>query len=332
MLAPWPRRALMAAALASPTVLRAQPGVRVKFLLNTGLSGPQGFLFLAADALAAQGIVLEFTPGSGANNTAPRMAPEGYDAGFGDINALADLVANGVAGAPLAVFSVFPATPNAIVVRADGPIRQPADLAGRALISHATDTALHTFPAYARAAGIDAASVRIETAGAPMSDFVRDVAGGQRDGAFGWVNTLVFSARAARIEPERLLFLRFREVLPDLHGGAIMVSRRLAADRPEVVRAMLAACRAGIVTARSDPEAAMAALAKRLPNTELAPHRERMLGTVAHEMDHPDVARLGLGAVDTVRLGRSFAQVAAARGWPTVPTAEAVFSGAFLPG
>jgi NitT/TauT family transport system substrate-binding protein len=276
--------------------------------------------------------VLEFAPGSGANNTAPRMTPEGFDAGFGDINALADLVANGVAGAPLAVFSVFPATPNAVVVRANGSITAPAQLAGRALISHPTDTALHTFPAYARAAGIDAASVKIETANAPMSDFVQGVVAGRHDGAFGWVNTLVFSARAARIDPEALRFLRFREVLPDLHGGAIMVSRKLAADRPDVVRALLVACRAGIETAKADPDAAMAALKRRVPDADMAAHKERMLGTLTHEMAHPDVARLGLGAVDAARLGRSFAQVAEARGWPRAPAADEVFSPAFLPG
>lgn len=325
------RRAALGLALAAPVIARAQAARTVKVLLNTGLSGPQGFLFLAADALEAQGIQLAFTPGSGANNTAPRMLPENFDMGFGDVNALADMIAKGMQPSPLAVFSVFPSTPNAVAVRADGPVQTPADLAGKSLISHRTDTALHTFPAYAKAAGIDAAAVKVTTSEAAMSAFITQVMAREYDGAFGWVNTLRFSARLARIEPEGLKFLRFRDVLPDLHGGFIMVARPYAQANPDVVRAILAAARAGIARAKAEPDAAMAALAKRLPNADLAVHKERMLGTLQFEMDHPDVARLGVGVPDPARLGRSFAQLGAALAWPKVPTADEVFSGAYLP-
>lgn len=331
------RRALLAAPLAAPLatplIARAQAERRVKMLLNTGISGPQGFLYLAADALAAQGIVLDFTPGAGANTAAPRMAAEGFDAGFGDVNALADMVAKGAANAPLAVFCVFPATPNAVAVKADGPVQAPRDLAGKSIISHPTDTALHTFPAYARAAGIDPALVKVTTADAAMSGFITQVLAREYDGAFGWVNTLRFSARMARVEPEGLRFMRFRDQLPDLYGGFIMVSRSYAAANPAAVKAILAEVRAGIAKAKADPDAAMAALGKRLPpNTDLAAHRERMLGTLQFEMDHPDVLRLGVGVPDTARLGRSFAQLAAALSWPKVPAVEEVFSPAYLPG
>jgi NitT/TauT family transport system substrate-binding protein len=327
---PIPRRAILAAPLAAPLIARAQPR-QVKMLLNTGLSGPQGFLFLAADALAAQGIALAFTPGSGANNTAPRMLPEGFDMGFGDINALADMIARGTSPAPLAVFSVFPATPNAIAVRADGPVQAPADLAGKSMISHATDTALHTFPAYARAAGIDAAAVKVTTSPAAMSEFVTRVMAREFDGAFGWVNTLRFSARLARIEPEGLRFLRFRDVAPDLHGGFLMVARPFAEANPEMLRAILLAARAGIARARAEPDAAMAALAHRLPNADLAVHKERMLGTLQFEMDHPDVAANGVGRANQARLGASFNQLAAALAWPKAPAVGEVYSTAFLP-
>lgn len=322
----------LAAPLAAPWIAHAQDARRVRVLLNTGLSGPQSFLFLAADALAAQGIVLEFTSGSGANNTAPRMIPEGYDIGFGDVNALADMVARGVKPAPLAVFSVFPASPNAVAVKADGPVRSPKDLAGRTVISHPTDTALHTFPAYARAAGIDPAAVKIVRSAASMGDFVKQVIAGGYDGAFGWANTLRYSARLAQVAPEGVRFLRFRDQLPDLHGGFIMVARPFAEANPGIVRAVLAAARSGIARAKANPDAAMAALAKRLPGVDLAPHRERMLGTFEFEMDHPDVARLGVGRVDAQRFQRSMAQLAAALGWPRTPAVEEVYSPAYLPG
>jgi len=329
---PLTRRAVTAASLAAPFMARAQVPRRVRVLLNTGLSGPQGFLFLAADALAAQGIVLEFTPGSGANNTAPRLLSEGFDVGFGDVNALADMIARGTQPAPLAVFCVFPATPNAVAVHGDGPVRAPRELAGKSVLSHPTDTALHTFPAYARAAGIDPAAVRISRSAAAMSDFITQVMAREYDGAFGWVNTLRFSARQAKVAPEGLRFLRFRDQMPDLHGSFIMVSRSYAQANPEVVKALLAAARDGIALAKSDPDAAMAALGRRLGTADLAAHKERMLGTLQFEMDHADVVRLGVGVPDEARLGRSFAQLASALSWPKAPTVAEVFSAAYLPG
>jgi NitT/TauT family transport system substrate-binding protein len=165
-----------------------------------------------------------------------------------------------------------------------------------------------------------------------MSAFVTQVMAREYDGAFGWVNTLRFSARLAKVDPEGLRFMRFRDVAPDLHGGFIMVSRGYAQANADVVRALLAACRDGIAKAKADPDAAMAALGRRLPNADLAVHKERMLGTLQFEMDHPDVARLGVGVPDTARLGRSFAELAVALNWPKTPTAEEVFSAAYLPG
>ena len=324
--------AALAAPLAAPWIARAQGRQRVKVLLNTGLSGPQSFLFLAADALAGEGIVLEFSPGSGANNTAPRMIPEGYDVGFGDVNALADMVARGVAHTPLAVFNVFPASPNAVAVKASGPVLSPKDLAGRTVISHPTDTALHTFPAYARAAGIDPASVKIIRSSESMGDFVKQVIAGSYDGAFGWANTLRYSARLAQVSINGISFLRFRDLLPDLHGGFIMVSPAFAAANPSIVRALLAAAREGIAKAKADPDAAMAALAKRLPGVDLAAHRERMLGTFQFEMDHPDVAKVGVGKVDSARFARSMTQLSAALNWPRTPSVNDIYSARYITG
>ena len=98
------------------------------------------------------------------------------------------------------------------------------------------------------------------------------------------------------------------------------------------MKALLAAARDGIARAKSDPDAAMAALGRRLGSTDLAAHKERMLGTLQFEMDHADVGRLGVGVPDEARLGRSFAQLASALGWPRAPTVAEVFSAAYLPG
>ena len=76
---------------------------RFNLVLNTSYSGPQAWLLLAQDKgyLAAEGIELVFTQGSGAYTAAPRMASSGFDFGYGDINSLIEVAASTPDKAPV---------------------------------------------------------------------------------------------------------------------------------------------------------------------------------------------------------------------------------------
>src|SRR5262245_39020072 len=114
--------------------MNGQPLRTLRMQLNTFVSGPQAWFYLAQARgyLAAEGLAIEFVPGDTAANTVPRMAADAtLDIGYGDLNALITHVAHGRPNAPLAVFASYNASPYTIAVPAGSAIRGPLDLAGR---------------------------------------------------------------------------------------------------------------------------------------------------------------------------------------------------------
>lgn len=332
------RRALaMLAAAAAPAQLRAQGAAARRMLLNSGYSGAQSWFFLAEDNghLRRAAIALEFTLGEGAYKAAPRMARERFDIAFGDIYSMLEVVAATPTGAgdhlPIAVYVMFNRSPSMIAVDAAGPVRRPADLAGLTIHGHAQDVALETFPAYAHSAGLDPATVNAAARDATMGEMLRDMLAGRIGGVFGYVTTATAHAASAGIPLHRLRFIRFADQLPDFYGHALMVSRRLARDEPGLVRALVRAANLGLRDTVRDPRAGVAAVARRAPDANSGIELGRLLGTLNGDMSHAEGARLGIGAVDPARLGRSIALHARSKRLPRVPALDEIFSPAFLP-
>ena len=106
------RRSLMLGAgalslLASPAI--AQSLLRLKMVLNWRYQGPQGWFFLADDRgyFREAGLAITMDQGNGSGAAVGVVASGSYDLGFGDINALIQLVARGPAGGatPMAISS-----------------------------------------------------------------------------------------------------------------------------------------------------------------------------------------------------------------------------------
>ena len=308
---------------------------RLRMILNTFVSGPQAWFFLADERgyLRDEGIALEFTPGDTAANAVPRVASGEFDIGYGDLNALIELAAAGNAAPPVAVFATFNASPYTIAVPAASPIRLPRDLAGRRLGAHPNDAAMRLMPEFALKTGLDAASVRVEISAEPHPLMLRQMLGAARwDGMFGFVNTLRAAAIEAGIDSDaQLRFLEFRHHVPDLYGAALMVSRGLAANEPDVVAGLTRAINRGVRDTVADIDAAIDAVARRDPNIDRAANRARLAGTLALEMSHPEGARLGIGDLDDARLDRAIDLIVRAKQHPQRPLVETIFTRRFLP-
>lgn len=172
-------------ALAQP---RAPGDTRLRMLLNSGFSSVNAWFLLAEDRgyFRDAGLRLAFTDGRGAYTAAGRIADEGFDVGYGDVNALVELAATSNARAPVAVYMMFNRSPSAVAVPSDSSVRSPAALAGRHLQGHATDVALQTFPALAASHGVDATRVRISASEDGMGAILERMLRGETDGTFGY--------------------------------------------------------------------------------------------------------------------------------------------------
>jgi NitT/TauT family transport system substrate-binding protein len=317
---------------AAPAWAQGQP-TRVKMILNWKYQGPQSAFFIAQDKgyFKEEGLDIAIDQGEGSAAAVIKVAQGAYDIGFGDINALIDLVSKRpVEETPLAVYVMFNVPPFTIATRTDGPIKSPKDLEGKTIGGPANDAALKLFPAFAKLAGIDASKVTITN----MQPNLREqmLMRGQVDAVFGFVNTITFSAKTAGINVERdFRFINYGDFGMDLYSNSIVVSRKLAKENPKAIEGFLRALNRGVKDMIADPAGSTDFVMKREPLLNRAVEVERTLATIRMEMSHPEAAKVGLGDVDDARLKRSIATVVEANGLPRTPAPEEFYSRAFLP-
>ena len=154
---------------------------------------------------------------------------------------------------------------------------------------------------------------------------------GQVDGVFGYVNTIRFSAKLAKIDEKKIRFIKYGDYGMDLYSNAIIVTKKMAKEKPEVVKGFLRALNKGMLDAIKDPDAAVAAVAKREPLINVKIERERFDATFADEMNHPEIKKIGLGNVDEARLKKSIDIMVDALALPRTPTVSEVWDPSFLP-
>lgn len=304
-----------------------------RMVLNTSFSSPQAWLLLAQDRgyLDEAGIALELTAGEGAYTAPSRMAAQGFDLGYGDINALIVLAASGSDLAPIGIQMMFGASPSAIAVKADGPVGGPADLPGRTIIGHDTDVALRTFGAFCLRAGVDRSRVTCrEMHGDLHALIVAMLESDGVDGVFGYVST-IRSALAAKGVDDRatLRFIPYADHVPELYGSCVMASPRMLEEEGAALAAIVRAFGRGILDMRADPQAAIDAVARRRPDIPRAAERLRLRTTLEIEMatlPHP----ASPGEVDLARLTSAIALIVESQGLPATPRADRIFTNRFL--
>ena len=171
---------------------------------------------------------------------------------------------------------------------------------------------------YLKAAGLDVAYVEGDGAAA----IVPRVGAEGFDFGYGDLNALV---------PLVSRGVEYRHHTPDLYGNALLVSRRVLAERPDDVKAFVRAVNHGLADTIANLDAAIDSVAARDPKVRKDVDTPRLAGTLAMEMAHPDGARLGIGDADDGRLARGIALIAKSRGLPRVPHADEIFTRACLP-
>jgi len=283
--------------------------------------------------LAKTGLDIEFTTGEGAFTAAPRMVAQGFDLGYGDVNSLMEVVAKGAGDAPVGVYMMFNSSPSTIAVRADGPIRTPADFKGRTLSGHATDVALRTFGAFCSKTGLDRSSVKVRTFEGSMRAQVEGMLNGaDYEGCFGYVSTITAALASADLDAsQKLRFINYADLVPDLYGSCLMASRKIMREDPAAVTSVVRALNLGLVDVLKDIDGAIEAVVRRDKSVRRDVDKLRLLTTLKVEMSNKEGRLLGIGEVDDVRLARSIALVAATNDLPRTPGVREIFVRDYLP-
>jgi len=320
---------VLSAPLAAPAAAQI---TKLKLVLNWKYQGPQGMFFLADDKgyFKEEGLEVTLDQGNGSGAGVPLVANGTYDAAFGDVNALIELAAKKPDDAPIAVYVMFNQPPFTVAVKAGSPIKSPKDFEGKTLGGAANDGALKLFPALCKLTKIDCTKVNITN----MQPNLREqmLMQGQVDGVFGYVNTIRFSAKLIGADPDKQIrFINYGDYGMDLYSNAIIAARKLIKDKPEALKGLVRAFNKGLIDCVKEPDPCVAAVAKREPLIKVGVERERLDATLRDEMNHPEIARIGLGSVDADRLKRAIDILVEVNALPRTPKVEEIFDPSFLP-
>ena len=116
-----------------------------------------------------------------------------------------------------------------------------------------------------------------------------------------------------------------------LYSNTIIVSKKLATDNPAAVKGFLRALNKGMIDVIKDPDAGIAAVVKREPLLNAAFEKDSLSMAMKGDINHPEIAKIGLGNVDTARLSASIDILTDAYQLPNKPKVEDIFNTSFLP-
>ncbi|WGF87348.1 ABC transporter substrate-binding protein [Marinivivus vitaminiproducens] len=303
----------------------------VRFTVDWALQGNHAIFALAEDNghFAEQGLAVTMDRGYGSGDTLVKVASGAYDIGYADMNGLVPFNAQNPDNPLIVVFQVLDRTLASVVTLKSSGIARPADLAGKTLGAPEGEASRVLFPPFARANGLDPASVSWTS----MAPNIREsmLAQGQVDAITGFISTSFFNLIAAGISEDDIVSLPFPDYGLDLYGSAIVTTAAYAEAHSDVVRGFVAATIAGINDTIADPEAGMEALVARDPLFDPVMEVDRLQLVLDRAMLTDNVKANGFGAIEPERMAKAVAVVADAYGIAQPPAAETLYTDAYLP-
>lgn len=262
-------RARLAAALVLTLTglgARTADAAETNFITDFGFNGRHAYFYVAREKgyYKAEGFDVSFLRGQGSADAIKKVAAGLASFGFADAGSL--VLARGNDGVPVKLVSIVYAKPPQAIFAIKGTgITTPKDLEGRTVADTASSSVRLLFPAFAKAAGIDASKVKwVVAEGSALPSML---ANGRVDAIcqFSVGEPLI----AASVAPKEVSRIAYKDAGMSFYGNGIIASEEMIAKNPDQVKAFVRATIKGMKDAFANPAEAAAIMAKY--QKELAP-------------------------------------------------------------
>ena len=333
------RRSLIQAAAAGAAVCVASPFVhsqgslqKLKFNLGWKIEASGAGFLLAQQRgyYKDAGLDVAIDTGNGSVAAISLVAGGAYDVASADLSTMIEFNTANPTAKLSAVAIQYDLNPNSVMVRKDGPIKKPSDLAGKTLLGQPFNASRKLFPAFAKAQGFDATGVKWESVTPDIGDtrFVK----GDFDGVAYFYFTGLLNLKARGMMPEQLTVFRFSDLGMKSYGNGLVANPKSLAESPDAMRAFVKATTRGWIEAMADPKAGASAVKAREPLAAEAIEFERLKLIADGSMRTPDTLVNGWGAATPARLQATLDETVSALGLKAGLTVADIWTDKFLPG
>lgn len=312
---------------------QAQPIERssVKMTLDWAFQGPQSIFSLAVDGgfFKNEGLDVQVDRGSGSTDAVVRVASGAYDFGWAEMSSVVKYNVENPGNRLVAVYVTHENSANAVITIKGRGISRPKDLETRTVGSTAGSAARDIFDAFARANGIDASRVRMQTVSGSLRETM--LVRGDVDAILGAVTSGVLTVKSLGVKLDDVVIMPYGDYGVELYGHAVVTTAAFAEKHPGTVAAMVRAINKAVKAAIQNPKAAVATLTARDKLVDLALEEERLLLMFRQLVLTKNVRENGLSTVTPERMGKTIEIISAAYGITTPPSPETVYTDRFLP-
>jgi NitT/TauT family transport system substrate-binding protein len=203
-------------------------------------------------------------------------------------------------------------------------------MAGKKMGSPAGGAALKLFPALARKNNLDPANVEVLNMAPNLQEQM--LLRGEVDISAVFTATSYMNLVSLKLDPDKdFRWIYYADAGLDLYSNGVMVSARLAKEKPEAVKGLVRAIARAMRDVVADPESAIALLAAQEPLLNKDIEKRRLTYVTKTLIATPEAAELGVGDIRDARMSEAIGAIVASYELPRTPAVKDVFDRSFLP-